>query len=186
MALETQTFQIYDSRSVASWKLSEVANKSLKGSAKLLLDGQYIVMISSSSREIILIRSCDGVQKGRIFVHGKAQVLAVASDDRTILIGCSNGRMMSFTVVLDTPDPVYDVIRKLPSRGNPGRGVSTVLQSDVHKLNTTLSELKQLSAETQFEHLEKQKHIPAYRAVGTAVMLTQGNSHRMSRACVIL
>ena len=186
VVLDTSTFEIYDCRSFASWELNNIASIALKGSAKFILDGQYIAMISKSCRELLLVRSCDGVQKGRIYIHGKANILAVASDDRTVLVGCSNGRMMSFTVVLDTPDPVHDVVRKLPSRAHCPAQKTGVLQSDIHKLNTKLAELKHLSADTQFQHSERQKHVPTFKSVGTAVMLTQGNSHRMSRACVIL
>ena len=82
VVLDTSTFEIYDCRSFASWELTSIASMALKGSAKFILDGQYIAMISKSGRELLLVRSCDGVQKGRIYIHGKAGILAVASDDR--------------------------------------------------------------------------------------------------------
>ncbi len=186
--IDRTTLEVFDSKSKSNWTLKALRNRGIKESICFLLDGRYIAMITQNRRQIAVFRTNDGYQKAKIYVHGCAYQLCVASDDRTLLIGCNDGRVMTFTLVLESADPVHDIVKKLPSRilkcWEYGKNL---IESDVCALNPTFPELKQLSNATQIAYQERKKRSPSFKSVGTAVMLTQqNNARRTSQACTII
>eukprot|EP00918_Siedleckia_nematoides_P028509 GHVU01061379.1.p1 GENE.GHVU01061379.1~~GHVU01061379.1.p1 ORF type:complete len:249 (-),score=17.36 GHVU01061379.1:407-1126(-) len=101
--------------------------------ACFLFKGEYIVSITELGNEIVVCRSSNGVVKTRCFTHGKATCLTRGHDDRSVIVGCTDGRLLIFSLVLNDPDPVTNFIKKLPSR-DPNRVLTTALQSDIHNL----------------------------------------------------
>ena len=97
----------------------------------LVLDGRYVAMLLSNRRDLVIVRGCDGVRKARIFLHGVADHLQVAQNDHTLLVGCRDGRVMSFSVILETADPMQEIINLLPSRNEPQQH-EVVSDSRVH------------------------------------------------------
>ena len=169
-------------------------------SVTLLMDGRYLAVISENRREILIFRCRDGVQKSRLFVHSQAQQVRVGSDDRTLVVGCSDGRVIVFTVIYEHQDPVGELIGRLPSRLNASSpAVSTqtttangqpqnnsTLSSDIKHINITRAQLEQLSVTKKEEHEEARRRPPSFKAVSTGVMLVQQQQKRStSRACVI-
>lgn len=51
-----------------------------------------------------------------MFVHGVADHIQAARDDRTVLIGCRDGRVMVFSVLLELTDHMQELVNLLPSR----------------------------------------------------------------------
>jgi hypothetical protein len=80
-----------------SFLINLVASGSLSG----------LSCLTPNFREVIVVRTCDGVVKGHIFVHGCATCVSVGADDRTIIVGCEDGRVMILTVILELCDPVH-------------------------------------------------------------------------------
>lgn len=142
---------------------------------RLLLDGKYAAILSANRRELFLHRTNDGARKARVFIHGTALHMEVCQDDRTLVLGCKDGRMAVFTVVLDPADHVKDVIQKLPSRTatymNPK--VNSILVRDISNVQKSDGELKTIAVLTRRDIMEKRRRANSLKAMGTAVMLTR-------------
>ena len=165
-----------------------------------VLDGTYLAMLKESRRELIIVRSNDGVQKARVFIHGIALHIKKARDDRTLVIGCQDGRIMTFTVILETSDAIVEIVNLLPSRvvshavpqiimngdmdTNHGesnanfmkrlsQGIAPSLKQDIRNIQTTQNMQKRLSTITRAEIAEQKRKTSTFKAVGEAVALTQ-------------
>lgn len=108
-----QLFSTMDNEQVNALDLS--TSKVLPKCVCLLMNGRYVAMLSSSRRELLIERAEDGVRKARVFLHGVADHIQGATNDSTIIIGCRDGRILSFTVVVEMADHRLEV-NALPSR----------------------------------------------------------------------
>ncbi len=173
-------------------KLVHLETLAAKGTVQFLLDGRYLVMIAKNHREILLVRKERKDVIGKCFIHGIGTVLVVGEDDRTVLVGCTDGRVMMFTVVIESCDPMFEIISHLPSRSPikhvsinvPGQSNDT-LDKDVKHIVNSNHELRQLSAKTRHNHEEVQRKVPSFRTIGQAVLAAQMYNKSQSRACSI-
>ena len=67
----------------------------------LVMDGKYLATVSTSREDIKIFRANDGVLKASFFIHGLVKTMGVASDDRTLVIGTHDGRVMMMTILLE-------------------------------------------------------------------------------------
>lgn len=77
-----------------------------------VLDGRYAVAMVGDGAELVLVRTEDGQEKGRLETHCRATVIAACAGGRSVLVGCEDGRIMAFMVVLEEADPVAGLLRK--------------------------------------------------------------------------
>lgn len=83
----------------------------------LLLDGNYVAVISLNGTEMRLINSRNGAEISRVPIHNSHAVhLKVGQDDRTIYISTRDGRVLVFITTLELCDPITMLINNLPSR----------------------------------------------------------------------
>lgn len=83
----------------------------------LLLDGNYMAVVSLDECEVRLINSRNGAELTRFPVHGSQIVdLKVGRDDRTLYISTKDGRVLVLVTTLELCDPVTLLVRNLPSR----------------------------------------------------------------------
>ena len=185
------------------------------GTSQLVLDGKYLVALSRSRRDVVVIRTSDGRIMGKCPIHGQGTCLKIGYDERTVAVGCSDGRVMILTVILESPDANQEIISRLRSRkqrrestvsvdgitkkmsiGNVKLNDSTkqmngsskpdVLTSDINQLTNVQDDIRRLSAATRKAKMEETKRINGYKAVGQGVLLTQHyNRVKTSQACVI-
>lgn len=85
------------------------------GDLCFVLDGRYAVAIVSEGAELVLVRTEDGQERGRLETHCRATITAVCSDGRTVLVGCEDGGILAFMVIIEEGDPVATLRR----RGHP-------------------------------------------------------------------
>ena len=166
----------------------KVASGIMADTATLLLDGKYVAVISETRREIIIFRSSDGKRKARVFVHGRATQVTVGGDDRTLAVGCNDGRIMIFSVLFEHSDPVGEIMDQMPSRRMTRRSYApdtAILKMDIRNINITQAQLQQLSTTTRKVIEEKRKKPPSFKAVGTGVLLTRQYNRARSKACTI-
>lgn len=149
----------------------------------LVLDGRYVAGLSAEGDELVLSRSSDGVCKGRVFIHDIGTCISKGCDDRSLLVGTEDGRLMGFTVVLEHPDPRRDVIDKLPSRRQTAND-GDVMATDRRNIRMRSSDYRSMSARTRRKTFRE-------RARPTSVRLLERTSETMrsgevtSAACVI-
>ncbi|KAL5016818.1 hypothetical protein ScPMuIL_006407 [Solemya velum] len=153
-------------------------------SMRCVLDGRYIVGITNNRREIVAVRSSDGVQRDHIFVHGLATCLEVAADGRTIVVGCSDGRVMILTLVLELCDPVRELLSDLPSRKVMKVAEPNPLSHDLRRLSSA-SPLSRLSARRKFGVLVDNRRPPTYQTLSNAVLASRQCRAIRSQACCI-
>ena len=172
----------------------------------LLLDGRYLAgIVSPGSRELAVWRVSDGTEITRCFLHGRAVCICVANDDRTLLIGCTDGRIMALSLLTDLSDAIKEHVSLLPSRNLANRDnsrnnqeltekkssnetqtsslTSETMTSDIRMINRSLPQLRALSAASRTRSKEQRQQSNSYRRVHSAV-----HSHKSrptSQACVV-
>ena len=167
---------------------SVLQTQAIPSTIRFALNGQYAVMISSNYREIHIYRMGMQQRLARCFIHGLADQLVVAGDDRTVLVGCRDGRVMILTLSLNSPDPMREIISQLPSRASDSRrGSRNAIFADIKHVEDDLHDLLRLSARTQNEHTLQQTKQPGFRTVGTGVLYTRElrNQNAQSNTCSI-
>ncbi|XP_067664530.1 NACHT and WD repeat domain-containing protein 2-like [Haliotis asinina] len=163
---------------------TEINTKFAAGCHRLALDGAYVIGISHDRRSVIVARSVDGEQKGRLFIHGKATCIEVAEDDRTVVVGCYDGRVMILSLVLELSDPVTELIDKLPSRIPPIGHREPLVNGDIRHMQQSLPEITRLALKLKEDHERQARRQTSFRALATSV--TAINKVRMrSQACSI-
>lgn len=78
-----------------------------------VLDGQYLVAIVNDGEELELVETGNGKRMWRLEVHSKARVIRTCFDDRTVAVGCEDGRVVAFVVIADSTEFAFESI---PSR----------------------------------------------------------------------
>ena len=158
---------------------------------RFILNGKYLMMLSKNRREIDLYRVGDKTRLSRCFVHGKASILHVGSDDRTVFVGCDDGRVMMMMAMLDSPEPLREYVQHLASRCQAPPGFEVIMQvpkpldTDVRQVTNNLHDLRRLSLATQRQVITGRKP-PSFRAVETVVNVAQEHNRSKSRACVVM
>ena len=173
---------------------------------KLVLDGRYIAaIVSPGNRELAVWRVSDGTELTRCFIHGHAVCLCVANDDRTLLIGCEDGRIMAISLLTDLSDAIKEHVGLLPSRSlmsveeiknnnliiedkkanltQTSSMTSETMSSDIRVINRSLPQLRALSAANRTKAKEQHKQTNSYRRVHSAV--NSSKSRPTSQACVL-
>jgi hypothetical protein len=146
----------------------------------LALKGQCVVGLSKDCTEVVVLRACDGTQNAKISVHGRGSCLSVGYDDRTIVVGCEDGKIMVWTLILHVSDPMVEVISKLPSRAPAPDEVidaSELLAGDIYHITSRTSSKQTVSSQTD------SRRPPSHQTVSTAVFLTQQTSLGRETPC---
>ncbi|XP_013386372.1 NACHT and WD repeat domain-containing protein 2 isoform X2 [Lingula anatina] len=151
---------------------------------RLLLDGKYVATLSENRRMLLVSRASDSVEKARAFIHGYAEAIHVSEDDRTVFVSTQDGRILSFLLILDTADPVIELISKVPSRAQ-SRPSRSLIYNDIQQASTKTFELHRLSVAYRHELREQIRRPPSYRTLETAVLVTQRNNTFKSQSCSI-
>ena len=156
-------------------------NKKLKFPC-LALEGQYVVGLSMDRSEVVVHRVSDGVQNAKIAVHGRGSSLTVGHDGRTIAVGCDDGRVMAWTLILHLSDPMIEVISKLPSRIYSREALTEkqggeLLESDINYISSRKMPNQNTSS------LLDVRRPPSHQTVSTAVFLTQQSSLERETPC---
>ncbi|CAH1801226.1 unnamed protein product [Owenia fusiformis] len=172
-----QVFDVEFNRFVNQMKIKPYNNV-----AKMVIDGRYLVMISSNQQEIHVVRSRDGYLKTMCYVHGKATCIAVGADDRTIVVGCEDGRIMIMTLILELSDPVIELIRTIPSRCRE-LAQREGLVHDVRTTQNTATEHRKLSATIRAASREQLSRPPSYKKLSAGVSMMQRSRLVRSQAC---
>ncbi|XP_041349350.1 NACHT and WD repeat domain-containing protein 2-like [Gigantopelta aegis] len=152
-------------------------------SPQLALDGKYVIGLSKDTSSVLVVRTSDGQKKGCLFVHGHATCLKVASDDRTVIVGCSDGRVMILSLILELSDPCREYIDKLPSRKCIKQ--MSLMKLDLDNICTTTPELVRLSQKLRDKMKTSVRKQPSFQTLTTAVTLTNRANRMKSTACCI-
>lgn len=158
--------------------------KLLPGSAKFALDGRYLVGITENQRNIVVIRTADGKNVGSLFVHGKATCMSVAEDDRTVAVGCEDGRVMILSVVLEFADPLREHIEKLASRCEEPEE-NNLINNDIRRLSMSTPDQHRLSARLRTTSVTQERRPPPYTTLERAVTISRmSNRERTTTPCI--
>ena len=158
------------------------------GTARFVLDGRFIVGLTPNFREVIVVRSCDGVIKGHMFVHGCATCVSVGADERTVVVGCEDGRVMILTIILELCDPVKEIIESFSSRQlKPDKAPdkTRLIRKDIRHMMCRTPDHARLSARLQTSAIEDSRRPPSHKIISTAVSVTQNNSRSRSDVCSV-
>lgn len=171
----------------------------------LLLDGQYLAgIVKPGQRELGVWRISDGTEMTRCFIHSSAVCICTANDDRTLLIGCSDGRIIAMSLLAGLSDAVTEHITHLPSRSldldttlaeitmhrlrekTPSTELSSSstteqIGSDIRQIDRSLPQLRALSAARRSQTKDKQRSSESFRRIHSAI----GSSRTRSQACCI-
>ncbi|XP_045171838.2 NACHT and WD repeat domain-containing protein 2-like [Mercenaria mercenaria] len=150
---------------------------------KFALNGRYIIGISENQRDILVVRTSDDKKVGSMFVHGKATCLRVADDDRTVIVGCEDGRIMILSLILEMADPLREHIEKLPSRSEEPVQNNLII-NDVHRLSLSTPDQQRLSARLRKASIAEERRPPSYTTLHRAVTISRMSSRERSpNAC---
>ncbi|KAJ8312754.1 hypothetical protein KUTeg_010127 [Tegillarca granosa] len=157
---------------------------------RMALDGNYFVGLSPNYREIYVVRTKDAVFVGHVFIHGRATCLEVANDDRTVVVGCEDGRIMILTLILELSDPIRELIEKIPSRrkGLDREKVQrrkSLIVNDIREISCQTPDLLRLKSKIQNDTFEKMRRPPSHTRISNGVIATQQNMNDQSEACCI-
>ena len=156
------------------------------GTGRLALGGRYIVALSLNMREVVVIRTSDSSFVGHLFVHGRATCLSLGADDRTVAVGCEDGRVMILTLILELADPVTNLIGNLSSRvdAHVTQHTSTsteLIKEDIRHMSCMKPDLVRLSSRIQSAKIERRP--PSRQSISNAVMVTQNNNQSGAETC---
>lgn len=147
------------------------------------LDGRYICALATNKKEVLVIRSCDGLVKGRLLVYGQGTALCVGENGRTVAVGCEDGRVLIFSLILELSDPLREFAGKLPSRDTLETECG-LLERDIARITSASSDLRRLSAKLDRTRLNERRRPPSYRLLTNSVRMTQNwNRVRGSQTC---
>ena len=156
------------------------------GTVRPALDGRYLVGIADDKRNIVVARSADGKKLGSMFVHGRAKCLEVAEDDRTVVVGCEDGRVMILSLILELADPLREFIEKLPSRvyDDNDDDDDCLIATDVRRLSMSTPDQQRLSAQIREKSKEEERRPPSYTTLQRAVTVSRlSNRERNNSVC---
>ena len=172
-------FKLETSRHVGGADCTEMRPES----AKLALDGKYMIGISKDQLRILVYRVSDAKELGYVFVHGRATCLDIAEDDRTVVVGCHDGRVMILSLILEFCDPVREYIEKLPSRCRED-DEDNLISTDVNHISRSTPDQQRLSARMRKVSLDQERLPPPYTTLYRAVTVSrQSNRSRAGSAC---
>ncbi|XP_074640266.1 NACHT and WD repeat domain-containing protein 2-like [Tubulanus polymorphus] len=149
---------------------------------RFIVDGKYVAYISSNSKQLKLVRSEDGVEKGSCHLHGRGLAIEVYKDDRTVAIGMEDGRLFVVTVILDLSDPVREVVSLIPSRMKKVRTNALVAGRKSSMLYFEQLRFSQKIAACNERKMLKSQ--PSFKTLATGVIMLQ-KTNNTSRACSI-
>ncbi|CAG2228574.1 unnamed protein product [Mytilus edulis] len=158
------------------------------GTPRFVLDGRFIVGLTPNFREVIVVRTCDGIVKGHMFVHGCATCVSVGADDRTVVVGCEDGRVMILTIILELCDPVREIIQSFPSRQiKPEKEPDSMrlIKKDIRHMMCRTPDHARLSARLQTSAIEENRRPPSHRIISTGVSMTQNIKRSRSEVCSV-
>ena len=159
-------------------------SKVLPGTAKLALNGKYLIGISEDQRKIVTFRVDDGKELGYVFVHGRATCIEVAEDDRTVVVGCHDGRVMILSLILEFSDPLREFIEKLPSRSE-SENEDNLISNDVSYISHSTPDQQRLSARMRKKLVDQERRPPTYTTLYRAVTISRQSSRdRGANACI--
>lgn len=153
------------------------------GKIRLAMDGRYVIGISRNQTKIVVVRTADDTTLGSVFVHGKATCLEVADDDRTVVVGCEDGRVMIMSLILELADPLREYIEKLPSRCDDDFDGNLIV-SDVRRLSLSTPDQHRLSARLRKSAQAEERRPPSYTTLQRAVTVSRlSNRARSASSC---
>lgn len=82
----------------------------------LLLDGNYMAVVTECLSAIRIVNTRNGAEKSHFLLHGRAVELKVGEDDRTLYVSTADGRVLVVVVVMELCDHMTMLVRNLPSR----------------------------------------------------------------------
>ncbi|KAL4223122.1 NACHT and WD repeat domain-containing protein 2 [Mactra antiquata] len=168
----------------SSFHSQSTSCKLYPGSAKFVMDGRYIVGISDNQRDIIVVRTSDDKNVGSLFVHGKATCIRVADDDRTVVVGCEDGRVMVLSVILEFADPLREHIEKLATRCEEPEE-NDLINNDIRRLSLSTPDQHRLSARLRTAHIAEERKPPPYTTLERAVTISRmSNRDRDVTPCI--
>jgi hypothetical protein len=138
---------------------------------RLLMNGKYLAYFSKDKKHLMVVRTSDGVQMATCFIHCPGTCLEIGNDDRVIIIGCEDGRVMVVSLILELADPVREFISYLPSRNREGRRPSNMLSNDVKHASTSIYDQRRLAAKMRLEKLMVDTKPPSFRTVATGALI---------------
>ncbi|WAR02876.1 NWD2-like protein [Mya arenaria] len=153
------------------------------GTVRPALDGRYLIGISGDRRTIVVVRTSDDKPLGSMYVHGRATCLEMAEDDRTVVVGCEDGRIMIMSLILEFADPLREYIEKLPSRVDDEFEENLIL-TDVRRLSMSTPDQHRLSARLREKARDEERRPPSYTTLQRAVTISrQNNRYRNTPSC---
>ena len=166
--------------------MTQLPNSFEVADSRFALDGKFLIAISRDRREILVFRCCDGVQKARFFVHGIATCLEVGTNGRTFVIGTQDGRIMTFSLILDFADPTREWIHRTRMQLPRPIGKEEILKKDTELASSKEYDQRRLSARIQTAKEVTRRKVSGYKTVTTAMELAHLANHASnSRACSI-
>ncbi|CAD5120533.1 DgyrCDS9098 [Dimorphilus gyrociliatus] len=94
----------------------------------------YLISLSEDHRELILINGETFDIVSSLFIHGRGTELKVANDDRTIVLGCNDGRLLIVTLTVGLTDHIKEHLNLLPSRRSI-TNQKNILSEDIKRAN---------------------------------------------------
>ena len=135
MSVLDDTLHVHD---IAAGSSLNVAKSVVFELSEFVLGGRYLATVSQERNRLHILRTSDGHLKVDVPVHGKATALAVGGqDERKVYVGCDDGRVLIFTVILELADPVSELISSLPSRNTISQPASLLVEDIVDTLHHT-------------------------------------------------
>ncbi|GFO41156.1 NACHT and WD repeat domain-containing protein 1 [Plakobranchus ocellatus] len=158
----------------------------------LALDGAYIVGLDITGRCLYVYRTADGHKMGSLFIHGKAGCINIAEDDRTIVVGCDDGRVLILSLVLGLSDPYKEFIAKLPYRTREFQQKMLVESGDyVHLLNGDFAaadgkkpELLRLSDKIRTDVRLAVRKQASFKSLANAVLIANKQGANSKMCCI--
>ena len=159
----------------------------------LALDGTYIVGLDTTGRCVHVYRTSDGHNMGSLFVHGKAGCINVGEDDRTIVVGCDDGRVLILSLVLGLSDPYKEFIAKLSYRTKDFQkqmlteagDYSHLLNEDFATADGKKPELFRLSQKIRTDVRMAVRKQASFKSLANAVLIANKQGTANSRMCSI-
>ncbi|KAL3857424.1 hypothetical protein ACJMK2_012096 [Sinanodonta woodiana] len=171
--------------------VTKISSKLDKHTVRLALDGRYVIGASENLRQIVVVRTSDGKEVGSVFVHGRAACLEVADDDRTVVIGCEDGRILIMSLIYEFSDPMREFIEKLNSRRKPDQTKDTMedeitlLQKDIRHLSKSTPDLHRMAVRNRMVSTPEEGRLPSYNTLSNAVLVTRHFSRATGNSCTM-
>lgn len=148
----------------------------------LALDGRYLVGLCDKRRSVVVYRTSDGQNMGSLYIHGEGTCLQVAADDRTIIVGCHDGRVLILSLILELSDPYSELIKKLKSRSVVDNfDPDQILQLDIQDAVISHSEMIRQASRIKNDMKSMGRRQISFKTLSQAVALTKSKS---STCCV--